>query len=269
MNPIYKRKEQIKDLSIYQLIQYSMSDICALTEDEFLTKYDECVVKVFKDKPKELDEKLNSWLGVENWRKHFDGPFPSGPTDLNINGYSNYKELIDEAYFYAEFIAKKAYKMNKGRLHRSNSRISILLSITAAEDFVNLQCSKNLGLNKRKIGSKSLIEKWNLLSPDFDENFPDFKNYLAIRNNSIIHFKDNEKLDLKHIIDLNYLNAKRLTELVLEMILKYKTIMRDVWDIFDPNSFYNVFIQNLEISQEIIREINNSAEKQNTLNKPF
>ena len=42
--------------------------------------------------------------------------------------------------------------------------------------------------------------------------------------------------------------------------------MRDVWDIFDPNSFYNVFTQNLEISQEIIKEINNSAEKHKAIN---
>jgi len=263
---IYRRKEITKDLSIYTLIQLSMSDICALTEDEFLREYDKCVVEVFKEKPKELDAKLNDWLGVENWRKHFDGPFPSEPTDLVINGYSNYKELMDEAKLFADHLAKRAFKMEKGRVHRSTSRISILLSITASEDFANLQCFKNLKLSKRKIGSISLLEKWRLLIPDFDNKFSEFSKFLKIRNTSIIHFKDSDKLDFKNIIDLNYKNASSLVELVLKMMLEYKLLMRDAWDVVDPNSFLNILVQYLEISQDLMAEIINSKANSTTGN---
>ncbi len=261
MKFIYKRKDKTKDLSIYRIVQLAMSDICALSEEEFLIKYDECVVDAFKEKPEEFDEKLNEWLGVDNWRKHFDGPFPSGPTDLEINGYSNYQELMQEAHYYAEFIAKRAYHMGRGRLHRSASRISILLTITASEDFVNLQCSKNIGLTKRQIGNKSLIDKWKLLLPELEKELIDFKHFLSIRNDSIIHFKNSGKLKLKHIIDLNYENAKKLNELVLNMMLKYKVKMRDVWDIVEPNGFFNILWQNLEVTQEIMKEIYNFEEK--------
>lgn len=266
MKPIYKRKDKAKDMSIYRLVQLAMSDICALSEEEFLTKYDECVVDAFKVKPKEFDDKVNDWLGVDNWRKHFDGPFPSGPMNLEINGYSNYQELMQEAHYYAEFIAKRAFEMGRGRLHRSASRISILLTITASEDFVNLQCGKNIGLSKRQIGNKSLIEKWKLLLPDLKEELTEFKCYLKIRNNSIIHFKNSDKLELKHIIDLNFENAKKLNKLVLNMMLEYKVKMRDVWDIVEPNGFYNILLQNLEVTQEIIKEINNFDKKNTTGN---
>jgi hypothetical protein len=247
----FKRKQNAKDFSTYQLLDYATSDICALTEEEYLTKYDECMVQVFQNKPEELDKHFNNWLG-EDWKEHFDGPFPSGPAHLEINGYSNYKELLDESKFYADFISKRAFDKELGRLHRSGARISILLSITAAEDFANLQCSKNLKLTKNQIGRKSLRNKWQLLVPDFETKFPEFKDFLKLRNESIIHFKNSSKLEIKHIIDLNYKNASALNELIIEMILAYKNKMRDGFDVVDPNSFMNFFGQHFEILQDWI-----------------
>ncbi|THF52988.1 hypothetical protein E6C50_01920 [Flavobacterium supellecticarium] len=253
---MFKRKDLGKDLSVFKKVELLMSNICALTEEEFLYEYDKSISEVL-GKSQDFNSQLKSWLKLDDWHKQFDGIHPSNSTNIEISGYSNYKELLEEAHMYADIVAKRAYENKQGRLHRSSSRISILLSITAAEDFANLQCSKVLGWSKKKVSSKSLIDKWKDLIPGFETEFSEFKRHLKIRNESIIHFKNSETLDLKHIINLNHKNAKELVELVISMILKSKKSMRDGFDVVDPNNYYNHFMQYLENAVGIAKEINN------------
>lgn len=233
------------------------SDICAITEEEFLSKSQENLIDLLGDTSSiELDEKINSDLNLTNWRDHVRVG-DNSLFNFNIEFYSNYKELLSESWFYSDN-SKRAFSKEAGRLHRSYARISLILSITAAEDYVNYLWA--ITEQPSDVKKQSLMNKWKVFIPNLESEFPFFIEGYKIRNNSIIHHKTKSSLDLKHILDLNYLNAIKLKDTVREMIEKCENEINDIsienQQTDQVNMLANYTMNNISMFASIIEEIN-------------
>lgn len=258
MNPFLKRKDGNNDNLPLVKFHRMQSQICALTEDEFLEKSKVNFKALLESSSTKLDQKINKDLKVDDWRKILDNIPDFKTISYNIEFYTNYNELLTESLYYYEQVSKRAYKMGLGRLHRSAARTSITLSINAAEDYINFLCEESNKSNKVK--KSSFMNKWKEFIPNIENEYPFLKIGYDIRNESIIHFKSKEDLNLKHIIDLNFKNAEKLQNEVGALIdfcnSNFRQTALDSDDILPVNIYVDYLFDYISLNASILNEIN-------------
>ena len=141
---------------------------------------------------------------------------------FSIDQFSNYTEMLEDALLLCSIFSKRGYEHDNGRVHRSMARISILLAITAAEDYVNYILLTQFNYSKNKLSELDIVTKWEKLLPDLKTKYPDFFMIKKIRNKSVVHFKGHKNTTLQEILDLNYENGLKATDVVINMIKDYE-----------------------------------------------
>lgn len=141
---------------------------------------------------------------------------------FNIDSFSNYTEMLEDALLLSSVFGKRGYELENGRLHRTMARISILLGITAAEDYVNFILLTKYNYSKNKLKNLDLVEKWEILIPDIKNKFPDFLCLKKVRNDSIVHYKNHKSFTLQELLNLNYENGIKAAKVVAQMIKEYE-----------------------------------------------
>lgn len=216
-----KEKGSTKKISGYKFLIRQLDNIAATTKIEYKKKHEK-ISSEFLLKHGNISGSFNP----KDWKYVESSADELRQYEINFEGYSNYQELLEDATFFCQFVARPAYEMDKGRVHRCASRIAIILAVTAAEDFVNLEFnSKGWSLkdsdNKQWVSFK---DKWKRLLPDYGDTFGFFNTLISMRDD-IIHFKENKVTDsnLQKVVSMNHKTALRGITTVQNMIRQYKS----------------------------------------------
>ncbi|MEN3333347.1 MAG: hypothetical protein V7641_2712 [Blastocatellia bacterium] len=237
-------------LTKYELLEFQLENIAALNPLEYKEKAEKVMFEFLEQTDKQFK---NTFKGAK-YVKPTEASLNS--MAINIEGYSNYRELLEDAQVMNSLFAKTAYSKESGMLHRSIARIALILAITAAEDYVNLKCVYDKKLTKTAVKNKSLMQKWTVLIPDLAHRFPSFSGLIKLRNDKIIHFKAHDKPSLDHITDLNFENAQKAVQTVLEMIKHYEKSPATCIRSLNSARFLADLIK---LAEELSQRINGSA----------
>ena len=172
-------------------------------------------------------EKIISMAMIQHHPDFEDAKYVE-PSDSEIDemnaeftGAAQYEELLTDANL-ASLLGRRAYTKEMGLLHRSMSRSAIVATVMAAEDYANFKCLLDKKFSRTRIKNMSIRDKWKELLPNIEVDHPFFDSLVDIRNKKLTHFKEHGKLPLEYITDINFNNAAKGVQTVVDMINDYE-----------------------------------------------